>query len=669
MAGVRPSVSGAVRAALATGVPLLAAHALGEPGLVWMAIGGFIGALVDRGGSYGERARNLAAVSLGSAVAGAVAALAGHSAVLAVPGMLIWASAASFLRVYGVAGANTGLTSSVTFAVSLAMPLLPAAALARGGWLLAGGAWAALLALAFWPLRPLLPARSAVGRCYRALAAYAREIAEWAEREPGEHGVAGRGFDGVRQALEEARGTLGSGWDGRGERGAAAEQLLVLLETAEQMLGSLVALSDVAERLPGGPCRPAVAGALREVGGYVDALAGGIGGRGAPPVPRLGARESCAASQPEERAALTHADDLLRTLREFADGARETLEGGRPASGTEPARDERGRGAWLDPLRDNLSADSVLLRHALRVGVTAALAVAISRGFRLEHGHWVTLTVIFILQPYAGLTLVKGLQRVVGTVVGGIVAALLPLALHHPVAPPVVISLLAAAAVVTFPLNYAIFAFFVTPTFVLLAEMHTGSWDLAGARVVHTLIGAALAMAGARLLWSLPERRRFPAYATEALRAARDYLRAAAEARAQPALANRLPELRRELGLAIINAGESFQRLVIEEGAGARAPEAEHTLLVYLRRLAAAAVALATAPPLSPPEAAALRDLVAGAEDTLESLARALAEGRSPPPLPPPADPAACPSRLRLEVERIDRPIRVLHSVIARAAR
>lgn len=670
VAPVRPSLPAALRALVATGVPLLAAYLLGEPGLVWAATGGFVGALVDAGGSYRARAANLGAVALAGAAAGALGAALGHSLPLAVLGMLLWGGAGAFLRVYGSVGTNAGLTSSVTFAVSLAMPVGAGEALARGGWLLAGGAWAAALVLLIWPLRPHLPVRAAVARCYRALGAYADEIARLAERGGGEHGAAGRGFDAVRQALEEGWSAFGARarWSARGRRTASTERLLVLLEAVDRMLGALFPLADVVERLPDAPPRASLVRAARELAEFASALAPAVarGGRGAPPPPTWSPLELEAAASEEERAALRHAEELVGTLREFANGAAEVVAGAsRPPGSVPPPQAARGPGEWLRPVREHLSGESVLLRHALRVGVTAAVGVALSAALRLEHGHWVTLTILFILQPSGGLTLVKGMQRVVGTVLGGVVAALVPRVLLDPAALLAAVALLAAAAVATFRVNYAVFAFFVTPTFVLLAELQAGTWDLAGTRVVDTLIGGALAVAGARLLWSVPERRSFPGHAAAALRAVSDYLRAVARGGGEAAEAL---AARRRLGLAIIEASESFQRLTLEEGGEPRAVEAQHAVVVYLRRLGSAAVALGTAPPADPAERAVGRRFAATAAEALSSLAEAVAEGRAPPPLPPLLGPELRSGPVRLQLERLDRPIRVLHDAAAATA-
>ena len=62
-----------------------------------------------------------------------------------------------------------------------------------------------------------------------------------------------------------------------------------------------------------------------------------------------------------------------------------------------------GRQAW-NTLRQNLRLESDALRHALRVGIGATLAVALSRSFAVNHGYWMSLTLVFILQPYFAAT-------------------------------------------------------------------------------------------------------------------------------------------------------------------------------------------------------------------------------------------------------------------------
>ena len=145
------------------------------------------------------------------------------------------------------------------------------------------------------------------------------------------------------------------------------------------------------------------------------------------------------------------------------------------------------------------------------------------------------------------------------------------------------------------PLNYAAFSIFLTPTFVLLAEASAGDWHLAGVRILNTLLGGGLALAGNRLLWQSREAERLPGYLAAVVRDMRRYFDRVVELfddRREEA-GRVLRAARREAGLAIINADESFQRLLGEHRGPAGALSPMMTLLAYARRFTASIAALA----------------------------------------------------------------------------
>jgi uncharacterized membrane protein YccC len=223
--------------------------------------------------------------------------------------------------------------------------------------------------------------------------------------------------------------------------------------------------------------------------------------------------------------------------------------------------------------------------------------------------------------------------------------------------------------------NYLIYSIFLTPTFVLLAEVSVGDWHLAGLRVVNTLIGGALGLLGAWLLWPSPERSRFPELTAVALRACRDHLRLVADSweRTDEASAIALGESRRRVGLALINAGGSFDRLLLESTRGSARLEPLMTLLTYMRRLIASATALAAAryAPNAASYAPAITRFALRAEVVLDDLAVAIVEGRPPTSLPPAASGDRIDVRLapllRAQLDRVARQLEVLHGAVTRA--
>src|SRR4051812_10549472 len=200
----RPALMLGLRVALATVVPLLSARFIGQPAAVWASTGGFIVALADKGGSYRTRARIMGGLTLTAACAVVAAAFAAPYAWAAAPLMLVIAGVCAFAGALGPAAAAAGVTAAVLFAVSLSSPPPSTlAALERGVAVAGAGVWAMTLALLFWPVRVYKPARWAVARTYRALAAHARKMAELLPTMGGEAWMAEvtRGHGAIRDML------------------------------------------------------------------------------------------------------------------------------------------------------------------------------------------------------------------------------------------------------------------------------------------------------------------------------------------------------------------------------------------------------------------------------------------------------------------------------------
>ncbi len=337
-----------------------------------------------------------------------------------------------------------------------------------------------------------------------------------------------------------------------------------------------------------------------------------------------------------------------------------TLHDDAPLPATDPALGDQAlasfvhRPAPLDDLRAALSWDSAIARHAARLGFSAAIAIAATRAFSFQRGYWVTLTVIIVLQPYTPETLKKGMQRIAGTVAGGILAAIVVTFVRDQTALFAIASLLAAASVAVLQLNYALYAFFLTPTFVLLAEVSAGDFHLAKLRTLNTVIGGAIAFAGARIFWPSSEHRRFPSEMAAAIRAAHHLFDVSV---ASPIDAARFEAARRHFGIAINNADASFQRLLAEAGSAPVAMEPRMTLLLFARRFTGSCLRAAT---LGIPEKR--NAFITTADDLLENLAVSIESGAAPNALPPPD--ALLPGDSSLE--RIALQLRVLHDATQR---
>jgi uncharacterized membrane protein YccC len=246
-----------------------------------------------------------------------------------------------------------------------------------------------------------------------------------------------------------------------------------------------------------------------------------------------------------------------------------------------------------------------------------------------------------------------------------------------------VVTALVAVSVSLSPINYALYSLFLTPTFVLLAELSSGDRSLPWVRIVNTLVGGALSLAGIRLLRPSPEQRRFPDLAAAALFANREHFRQVVDG-----LLGRNPdgihlgEARRKMGLSTLEAEDSFQRLLSESWRTPEVIEPLMALLVYTRRFASSVISLSTARREDvQPRAALLEHWAASVDEVLGELLGAVAAERPPRPMPDLMElltraeestpgPAGLPDTLLLrQLERVTRQLQMLHGAAAREAR
>ncbi len=683
----KPAIGAGLRTALATAVPLVLAFLLGVKDASWGGLSGLLVSLADKGGSYRTRAKELGAVTLLGAVVGALGAPGGSTPWLDVLLMWLGVTAAAYARSYGETAGSVGGQLAVIFVVSLGAPAVaPEVALARGFWLLFGGLWAMTLSLVLWPLRPYQPARRAIARVYRALAEASWDLGRlsregassqaWAE--------AAQRHMSVRPLMEQARATLGASRGSHMGKSRRGEHLLVLLETCEPMSAQLIALAEAMEAAVREPRFLPLRGRVDSLCDAYAAMALWVEqvllherNEGVPRAPRLAPRSRrrshrwpAAGIRSREDPLSVHVDVLFGKLRQLAGVAHETASGllhGDPVSDRGRSlvgREERRVRSWLAPLRDHLRSDSLVFRHALRVGLVATVALVVTQSLGIRDAHWVSLTVIAILQPYSAITEERALQRVGGTLLGACLAAVIATRVHSPSALLTVIVLLTAVSVALLPINFGAFQVLLTPDYLLLATLSSGDWSLAGQRALGVLVACTLALLGAWLLWPMPERRRFPDAAAAALRADGDYLREVIARRS----ADR-PEVgaaRRSFGLALLDAEASFERLTAEYHGPPQQLESGMAVITYARRFATVVTALG----MERPEAEVpgqLKHLALQAGRALDDLAESLHARRVPPPLPPlqvsckTDDPV-----FGALLERVPRQLGMLHGAVTR---
>ncbi|MBC7695631.1 MAG: FUSC family protein [Burkholderiales bacterium] len=181
--------------------------------------------------------------------------------------------------------------------------------------------------------------------------------------------------------------------------------------------------------------------------------------------------------------------------------------------------------ALMELIREAFNFNSEHFTYALRVAIGLCIGVFIYKFLEIDHGHWIALTMMIVIQPYFGATRKKGIERIIGTVGGiilGGVIMLLPLPHQVFVGMLVIVSFFVAYFLRN---NYKIGVFFTTIMMVVLMQLsQQGSWELIGWRVLSTLIGALLALIVSYVFWPVWEKERFPILMTKALTQNKNYL-------------------------------------------------------------------------------------------------------------------------------------------------
>ncbi len=590
---VAPDIARGARAAIATLLPFYFARELANTELVWVALGGWLGTLADPGGSRGSRARTLAVFGVLGAITVALCGTTGSLPGAAVVALAIVAFLGSLVRAVGAAASTIGTLVVITAAIAIGAargdPVRDAVAFAIGA------VWAIVLSSIVWPVWTHHRLRVALAAVYRALADYARALEEATalglpEQDERWAAIARIHQRRVRTTIEEARDVALATRARRTGETNLGSNLRTLLGAAEAELPLFVALAEELESMHPASRRAAVAETIEAIMTTELAIADAVGRTvilggtpdGAEPESRL--------SEHGEPRAVILSRRLLAYCKAVAQIAF-ALSSPPPAAVAHRGIGEGARRVVrqdLQALHDALSLRSTFLRHAVRVTIAVIAAQLAGHFLSLNHAQWVTVTTIAVLQPYPGVTVTRAIERVIGTVLGSLVAVAITFTIHSPIALTALMVPLSITAIATKPRSYRLFTFFITPVFVLLAERWHGDWWTAAARAGAALLGGSIALVAA-LVFPSREEKRLGAALRSMVSAVRTYAEVVVEAQfaSQPSSAE-VVAARREVGVALGDAETSLERLL---GEPLRSPsEAQEAMLLvtHARRLVSA---------------------------------------------------------------------------------
>ena len=630
------SVPQALRNTLGVVLPLIAGYLLGMPrGGLAMSSGALNVSYSDGSDPYERRAKRMLASTAWCSIAVLLGGLTAHENVSSVVIATMWAFVAGMLVALGTTAGDVGVISTVVLVIYAAQPLTARQAMEAAGLALCGGLLQILLSVALWPVRRYEPERRSLAALYRELGRIATHPSEATAAPLGTHEIA---------QAQEALSNLS------GEMSLPALRYRSLLSQAERIRLSLVTLARLRHRLTReNAFHPAIAvldqyrsnaavlleavaeslGTGKEPGLEADRLVLGMA-----LAQKLAVEESTGQSFAKAvlRDMKFQADALGGQLRAVMELARNATPQGQEAF----EKREAAQPLWLRfagrlaTLRANLSLESMVFRHAVRLSLCVAAGDALGRVLHPYRAYWIPMTIVLVLKPEFAVTFSRGVLRIAGTLVG----LLLATALFHflPIHTATEIALI---GLFTFlmrwigPANYGIFGVTISALVVLLISV-TGiaPKEVIQARAINTVVGGVFALA-AYAAWPSWERNRLPELFAALLGAYRKSFAAIAGEilEARPNAGREREKTRQAARTARSNLETSLERLAAEPGVTQERIARANAMLASSHRFAHAMMALEAgiAAPKSgdePPARPEFRRFAAAVDETLGLLTR-----------------------------------------------
>jgi YccS/YhfK family integral membrane protein len=216
---------------------------------------------------------------------------------------------------------------------------------------------------------------------------------------------------------------------------------------------------------------------------------------------------------------------------------------------------------------NNLSLSSSVFRHSLRVSIACIAGYVITKFLAYgHHSYWVLMTTAFIMKPAFSLTRQRNIERILGTVLGGLIGVAILVFVHNK-------DLLFAIMVIFMLLNYSFMrinylatVLFTTPfVLILFSFLGVGFADVARERVFDTLLGCVIAFTAGSFLFPSWEKDYLHNYVSKMLKANADYLDVIVKGLGgmQPDLTH-YKLVRKEVYVASANLSAAFQRMLFE---------------------------------------------------------------------------------------------------------
>jgi uncharacterized membrane protein YccC len=552
-----PTISWSLRVVLALNVPLIVIPLYKgfSYEVIWSAFGAYMLSLIDYRGLHYRKIIIQGMTAMLVAGAALLGMYAGNSIAWSVCTMFLVGMIAALIRNWSDYGASIAVSVGFFFLFGLAYPAPFEKSLEATLYLLTGCAWAIVITLASFPLQPSNPVRRSVARIWKAntdlLDAMVQKLVE--DKAVPSSKITEKEL-AVRKAVDQSRDLFSPRQQQRRFKTQHYDLMLELRKTASLFSASLSSLHEELETLNTAAfkAQPDISfyktlSAFAQASARVSIVMFTFRS-GDMALAKIRVKRCEIAVELFDAAVrqFNHPGKETSALRHFANSLNLALDFLKQTIVQMEEKLNLKKSDYLENYKlsfhefisglkpealgsfasDLFRVNGQQLNYALRVALGLALGVFLFKYFAIDHGYWIALTMMIVIQPYYGATLKKGIERMIGTVAGiisGGLIMLLPLSHQHIVGLLIIDSFFVAYFLRN---NYKVGVFFVTIMMVLLMQIaQQESWQLIGWRVLSTLTGAVLALIAGYAFWPVWEKDRFPALMAQALDQNKHYLR------------------------------------------------------------------------------------------------------------------------------------------------
>ncbi|GBQ29800.1 hypothetical protein AA0472_3105 [Acetobacter estunensis NRIC 0472] len=479
-----------LRAGVAVGAVMVVAMWLHAPLMAWSAFAAFWTCLVDPGGLLAARLRAMLTFgAAGTVITGLVAMLAGWGLWPSLVGLGAISFLCGLARVRGAVATQISVLAAIVGVVAVCYPQTPMGALDLSGLFVLGTVWATVVCVLAWPVDPYAPQRQACAAIFREQARMLERLLHIGSEEIGTPTAISAWRRDIRLRIEQTRGrveALGIGPAPTTSRTWAT--LLPAVEASDRIFVAAMAFEHAAFT-----CAPSPV-AARTIRLMVATL-------------QRVAREL---QRVEPRA--ESLDQSIRFLRTA--GERDTdlfTRGAHLCADALTDLQTAWRKADVSPVRgSSVGAPSVVtswthpvfLRHAARLSLGVMVAYLLALWLALPYAYWAMMAVVVVTQPSRDTTLLRTIERVAGSIAGGVLAALMGVLL--PIwAILALVFPLAALTIALRSVNYTLCVMFMTQLFVLVTDLVSPAhgWDVGLARALNNIMGSFVGLGACLLLW------------------------------------------------------------------------------------------------------------------------------------------------------------------------